>query len=471
MSMVWGFGRSYRNRENPNTTESQELGSSGAGFSAYIMVFIIVFLPAIAFAFYIYNSLSSPQNATSPTNPGRSLWMAVFFLAEILAGLLLVARWFQRLTSNSDIEELRKMAYSYRLGGSLALRPFLNSDGEKLEPNSTLASYRKGIIEPNFYKSASNPPFLLAITLVVSLGLFSFFAFESKILSIPSVFLLGPELGHWKWPNSFGDETVNGTELGAFMAYAARALVCVSFAFAGSLVWAVIYLTRRMALRDVTGHTYQELSMRLVVSAVVSLVVYHLFATSVSSGKAPSSEVLLLLSFGTGIMPETVIRWVGNKSARLFGSAEQNDHIDLEHIHGINTFIRSRLAEVGVYDAQGLIATNPLRLSLHTPFSLPQLLDWYGQAFILLYFQPNGVQSLRNLGIRTIWEAEAACSIIKQQNISLGAAGTLGDALERVLQAIRCNPCYVRATQIHKCMVNHAAMCPSAPGTTPSQPS
>ena len=340
------------------------------------------------------------------------------------------------------------MAFSYRLGGSLALRPFLNSKGEFLKPSSDLKSYREGIIEPNFYKSAANPPFLLAMVLVISLGLFAFFAPQFNILADPSIFLLGPELGYWKW----NGDAAGPPNQNAFMSYAARALVCVSFAFAGALVWAVTYLTRRMALRDVTGHTYQELSMRLVVSSVVALVAYHLLSTSVVSEEVPSGALLMLLSFGAGMLPETMIRWVSNKVARLFGAAEQNDFIDLEHIHGISAFTRSRLAEVGIYDAQGLVATNPLRLSLHTPFSLPQLLDWYGQAFLLLYLQPAGLRALRRIGIRTIWEAQTAHSLIQKQDVELEGYGKLNETLSRVFVAIHENPCYVRVTELHKRM-------------------
>jgi hypothetical protein len=450
-------GREKIAEEREKKAEEKELAARGAGASAYVLVAFVLLVPAVSLSYFLYTNY--------PPELGTAFYLAVFFLAELLAGLLLVARWFQRLTSNSDIEELRKMAFSYRLGGSLALRPFLNSHGESLLPNSPLKSYREGIIEPNFYKSAANPPFLLAMILVVSLGLFAFFAPQFNILADPSIFLLGPELGYWKWDgNGSGPPNQN-----AFMAYAARALVCVSFAFAGALVWAVTYLTRRMALRDVTGHTYQELSMRLVVSAVVSLVAYHLLSTSVLSNEAPSGAVLMLLSFGAGMLPETMIRWIYNKAARLFGAAEQNDYIDLEHIHGISAFTRSRLAEVGIYDAQGLVATNPLRLSLHTPFSLPQLLDWYGQAFLLLHLRPAGLRALREFGIRTIWEAEKVWQTLPLQNVELNGCGKLCEALERVFKAVSVNPCYVRVTELHDRMRERPQQGPSSSGGSISQ--
>lgn len=417
----------------------REMGIHAAGRGTYVLLALVTLLPAAVVALHLWSERNTPGFGSE-----AALWLTVFLLAQLLAGLLLVARWFQRLTTNSDIEELRKMAYSYRLGSTLALRPFLNADGEKLTESSSLADYRKGIIEPNFYKTATNPPFCLALLLVVSLGLFAFYAPRLSLVGMPLIPFVGPELGGWDW----APDAVVTAEM---MAYGSRALVCLAFAFAGSLVWAVIYLTRRMSLRDVTAYTYQEVTMRLIVSAIVALVVYHVFGPTKPSDGVPSGEILMLVAFGAGVMPETVLRWLLNKASRLFGSVEQNDRIDLEHVQGINAFTRARLAEVGVYDAQGLVATNPLRLSLHTPYSLPQILDWYGQAFLLLYFQPAGLDQLRAQGIRTVWEFFAASGTLPAA-LDLRQGASASEAAASAVAALGANPSFVRATEIEQRM-------------------
>lgn len=413
----------------------REMRVHGAGAGTYAMLALVTLLPAAGIALYLWT-----RWGTDTFHGEAALWLTVFLLAEVLAGLLLVARWFQRLTTNSDIEELRKAAFSYGLGGTLALRPFLNSDGERLTMTSSLAEYRKGIIEPNFYKAATNPPFCLALLLVVSLGLFAFFAPRLSILGLPIIPLMGPVMEEWNWaPNAAVDAKM--------LAYGSQALVCLAFAFAGALVWAVIYLTRRMSLRDVTAYTYQEISMRLIASAVVALVAYHfLSATELLSGKH-----LMLVAFGAGVMPETVLRWLLNKAARYIGTAEQNDQIDLEHIQGISAFTRARLAEVGVYDAQGLVASNPLRLSLHTPYSLPQIVDWYGQALLLLYAQPQGLQALRERGVRTIWELLAPPADEPARQPPADDPPLLPN-LARVAGSLNANVAYVRITEVQERM-------------------
>ncbi len=421
----------------PERTEP-EMGVHDAARGTYALLALVTLLPAAGIAFHLWAKRNADNFGSE-----AALWLTVFLLAELLAGLLLVARWFQRLTSNSDIEELRKLAFSYRLGGTLALRPFLTLEGERLTEDSTLADYRKGIEEPNFYRTATTPPFCLALLLVVSLGLFAFFAPRLSILGLPIIPFIGPKLGGWDWePGAAPTKEL--------MAYGSQALVCLAFAFAGSLVWAVIYLTRRMSLRDVTAYTYQEVSMRLIVSAIAALVAYHVFGPFRVSDGVPWGELLMLVGFGAGVMPETVLRWLLNKASRMFGAAEQNDQVDLEHIQGINAFTRARLAEVGIYDAQGLVATNPLRLAFHTPYSLPQVMDWYGQAFLLLYFRPEGMNQLRATGIRTVWEFLAAASPKRSGGAELPPQVPLAEATPAIMAALRANLMLVRAGQVEE---------------------
>ena len=72
----------------------------------------------------------------------------------------------------------------------------------------------------------------------------------------------------------------------------------------------------------------------------------------------------------------------------------------------------------------------------------------YGQAFILLYLQPAGLNSLRKTGIRTIWELRAAAQALGS-GLTFGAETTLDGDVPRVLAALAANPVFVRSTEIH----------------------
>ena len=226
--MSLALWQSQRNTKGfPRAGTRGNSGRSGAGVGAYIALTLVTLVPTAALAIFFWRELNGHGFGA-----GTQLWLTVFLLAQLLAGMLLVARWFQRLTTNSDIDELRKMAFSYRLGNTLALRAFLNEDGETLKPDSSLEEYQKGIVEPHFYKSTTNPPFYLALILVLSLGLFAFFAPILDLTSSPWIFLLGPELGDFYQNGPAGATPVMTAELAA---YGARALVCLAFAFAGAM--------------------------------------------------------------------------------------------------------------------------------------------------------------------------------------------------------------------------------------------
>ena len=196
-------------------------------------------------------------------------WGKLVFLSLTLAGLLLVARWYKRLGNNSDIEELQKAAFSYRLGGAMALRPFVCANGEQLNVNSKLSEYLEGIQQPEFLKTAINPPFILALVLVLALGLLSFYAEDLDIVGKPSLILSGPIVAQEPWlfvhPDQLHGAATGGPDQEKVVLYQSGAVACIAYALLGALVWSIVYLARRMSLRDVTPHAFQTIAVRICV--------------------------------------------------------------------------------------------------------------------------------------------------------------------------------------------------------------
>jgi hypothetical protein len=384
-------------------------------------------------------------------------WAKIVFLCLLLSGILLVARWYKRLGNNSDIEELQKAAFSYRLGGCLALRPFLCSAGESLTSDSPLEEYRKGIQQPEFLRSAINPPFILALALVLSLGLMAFYAEDMAIVQKPSLLLSGPVVAQEPWILPRGDVLKGSSTPDDGMArigmYQSGALMCVVYALLGSLVWSIAYLARRMSLRDVTPHSFQTIAVRICVSSIVALFLYHLIGKPDPDGASNGilaavsatlgigrADILILLSFAAGMIPEVALRWLDMQVRKLFGQSSGSDGLDLEAIEGIDAQTRVRLAEVGIYDAQGLVTTNPLHLTLKTPFSLPQIMDWSGQAFLFLQLKRQQLDELRARGLRTAWQLETVAQMPQVSGSTVDVSQTL--------TALGQDPCYVRAKEI-----------------------
>jgi hypothetical protein len=298
---------------------------------------------------------------------------------------------------------------------------------------------------------------VLALVLVLSLGLLAFYAEDLDVVSKPSLLLSGPVVAQLPWLLGDADQlrgaTVAGAQVRSIGLYQSGAVACMAYALLGALVWSIVYLARRMALRDVTPHAFQTIAVRICVSSVVALFLYHLIgraepdepgkgilgtvATTVGIGRA---DILILLSFTAGMIPEVALRWLAGWVRRIFGQSTGSDELDLEAIEGIDAQTRVRLAEVGIYDAQGLLTANPLHLTLKTPFSLPQVMDWVGQAFLFIQLKRAQLDALRNQGVRTVWQLAA-----RSEPIAAGGKSVDPAAL---LAALAQDPCFVRAREV-----------------------
>ena len=169
-------------------------------------------------------------------------------------------------------------------------------------------------------------------------------------------------------------------------------------------------------------------------------------ATTVGISRA---DLLILLSFAAGMIPEVALRWLGGWVRRLFGQSGGSDELDLEAIEGIDAQTRVRLTEVGIYDAQGLVTTNPLHLTLKTPFSLPQIMDWVGQAFLFIQVKRGQLDALREAGVRTVWQLAA-------RNGPTAIAGTTVEP-QVLLATLQQDPGFVRAREVLDRMRGHPA--------------
>jgi hypothetical protein len=420
-----------------------------------------------------------PPGEAARLDPTSLPWAGVTLLSVALVSLLVVGRWFRRLGSNSDIEELRKAAFAYRLGGTLALRPFLTRDGQGLRPESRIEDYETGIEEPTFLKNVSLPSFLLAVLLALALGLLAFSADRLDLAGRPSLLLGGPLAAQG---GVLGGEPLAPEVLRALVDHQAGALLCLAFAFLGALLWSITYLSRRMALRDVTGHAYQTIALRLLGAAIVALFVYHtkilLVPGDFDNAQRWDEVAVLLVAFAAGVVPEVALRWLAGRTRRLFGAgAEQRaDELELEMIEGIDAYTRVRLAEAGIHDAQGLVAANPLHLTLRTPFSLPQVIDWIGQACLLVQLKPDLYRRLRAQGLRTAWQLDQLVEL--REGGRLGLAEEAGgfdpapggaappparleagggpplppDRARTLLALLEADPAFVRAGEVARCM-------------------
>ena len=117
-----------------------------------------------------------------------------------------------------------------------------------------------------------------------------------------------------------------------------------------------------------------------------------------------TTEILPVIAFLTGMMPEQALYYIRNKFS-IFSdkSTLKADSLPLNMIEGINMFHQLRLGEVGVDNAQNLAEANIIELLIKTPFNANQLVDWIAQAQLYVYFKAD-IEKLREVGVRSIFD-------------------------------------------------------------------
>lgn len=460
-----------------------------------LQTIFVLLLPVI-----VVLALSETRRLYKEEGPSTSDVFAALLTGEILVASLVVAQWYQNLARSREIAMLRRLAFAYQLGETVALRPFLVPSEQRLSRNSSLKDYEKKVAEPEVFKEKSGPLFFLAVFLVLSLGLMPFWAKWMEIAESPNFLLGGPVLARYYHPDTDGPDwmrvpVANRTDaaLNHIITYQYGALVCLSFAFLGAYLSCITYLFRRITLNDVNANAYQTISVRLLGSAIVALMLYHCFHLLQGTGTPPQepgsdlpggsglgeagivtpvigavapmlgintgvvvSEVAVLASFLAGIMPEMALRrmmeWVLQSLRGTSNPSGREDTPSLERIEGIDMYTRMRLEEMGIYDAHGLVSTNPLYLYLRTPYHLLQVMDWIGQAFALIHLQPEQWKEARALGIRTAWQIEERFPKPEKVSDNGQQPSSLDELMRNVSLLLNADPAYRRAKQIVECM-------------------
>lgn len=183
-------------------------------------------------------------------------------------------------------------------------------------------------------------------------------------------------------------------------------MLVIGLAFAGSYIWSIQNLFRRLSTLDLQPSAYYSVGVRIVFSVFVSLMIYYLFLETdggqVTRITAPAA--LSVLVFLAGMFPQRGLQYI-QEWVRFEPRAQgkKADPTPLAMIEGLQLFERVRLSEIGIDNAQNLAKSNFIEVLLRTPFSPREIIDWIGQARLYLFFTQEIVQ-LRRAGVRTIFD-------------------------------------------------------------------
>jgi hypothetical protein len=214
-----------------------------------------------------------------------------------------------------------------------------------------------------------------------------------------SLLFLGDELGIKEFPTilSSGDTS--------FPAPGSRLVFGMSFL--GAYVWGLQYIFQRYSQNDLVHTIYLNLGLRMIFASLIATIAFNASGALVD-GKANGvvANVWPALAFLIGMFPQRGLRWLSERLP-IFATSSHPSVRDapLEMIEGVESHDTLRLEELGIETCYDMATADFVPLTLRTPYSARQLVDWILQAKLCACFG-EGVVDLRKHGIRLISDLE-----------------------------------------------------------------
>ncbi len=173
-------------------------------------------------------------------------------------------------------------------------------------------------------------------------------------------------------------------------------IVVVQWGFLGGFVYTSISLLTRFLRNDLIPRVYLLASLRLLLSAVVSVIIYlfylltsyasNVYSSSVAFNNTEIPPQMLLLCFLAGVAPvQILINFADSQISRIYKGWKRKDIAGnklLTQLEGINSITADRLNEEGVDVIQQMALCYPKKLSKKTKFPEEIIEDWKDQAIL-----------------------------------------------------------------------------------------
>lgn len=194
-------------------------------------------------------------------------------------------------------------------------------------------------------------------------------------------------------------------EGGSAGGFASATGLVMAAGFVGAYIWSVNYLILRIANFDLSPLSFLSTSAHILMTVFVAWVLRQVVAAPAPQALAVAALLGVVFlsglypSLGLNVLIDRLPSWLRLKrDIPEAGRIERSFPLDL--IDGIDTTIKFRLNGLDVMDVQNLATANPVELFVETPYGFGEILDWIGQAQLLVELGPQRFIDARERGIR-----------------------------------------------------------------------
>ena len=182
-----------------------------------------------------------------------------------------------------------------------------------------------------------------------------------------------------------------------------QSLAVLMMAFLGGFLWSAQNIIRRLIAYDLSPSVFYSAGIRILFACVVALVLSFIMG-SANENFLNFKSALPAVAFLTGMFPSRVLDYLVKRYKNYINGENVNTkYLSLDNIEGISVQHKERLIEIGIDNAQNLAMASLTELLINTPFGARQLLDWIGQAKLLVYVKSD-IDKLRQVGIRSVFD-------------------------------------------------------------------
>jgi hypothetical protein len=177
----------------------------------------------------------------------------------------------------------------------------------------------------------------------------------------------------------------------------------MTMGFLGAYFLSVQVTLRGYVRGDLKPKTYNVITVRILMAVILAWALQALWGTN---------ELVLVLSFLAGIVPNTVLRRIRDVGGRRKANGEEEFQVKspLSQLDEVDVYERTRLEEEGITSVQALARHDLVDLILSSRIPVPRLIDWVDQAILLQHVPEDVATTLRRLGIRTATDYLQVCT-------------------------------------------------------------